>query len=131
MPERRLSPKAVESLGLLKREEVIVPDKTLFVENCPLDFPPNLAAAHNLRVAVQNGCEKISVKRGRWRYEFQVKDFLPKVPIVSEKALGPSAISLKQAGYDFGTFNGPGKQVLVSPPWNQPEALGEGEKNGQ
>ncbi len=128
MSDRRLSPRTIERFGLPKPQPIKV-DKTLFVENSPLNFPPNLIAHHVLRAAVQAGCSLISIKQGRSRIEFKVEDLCPKDKIVIASSLnrletlGLSAFKLKLAGSEFDEMNGPQTQVHVRPPWNQPERL--------
>jgi hypothetical protein len=135
MSDRRIAAKSIERFGLLKPEPTIVPGRTLFVENCPHDFPPPLLARHYLRVAIQAGCEIMSIRRGLNRYEFKIQDMFPKQSIIAYsranqlEALGPSALKAKLAGDDQDTVKGIEHQELVRPPWNQPEALDQGEKN--
>jgi hypothetical protein len=135
MSERVIAAKSIERFGLLKPEPTIVPGRVLLVENCPHDFPPPLLARHYLRVAIQAGCEIMSIRRGLNRYEFKIQDMFPKQSIIAYsranqlEALGPSALKAKLAGDDQDTVKGIEHQELVRPPWNQPEALDQGEKN--
>ena len=136
MSERVIAAKSIERFGLLKPEATIVPGRVLWVENCPLDFPPPLLARHYLRIAIQAGAEIMSIRRGIFRYEFKIQDMFPKNSIIAYQrankleALGPSALKQKLAGDDQDTVKGIEHQELVRPPWNQePEALDQGEKN--
>lgn len=128
--DRRISQRTIERFNLPKPEKSIQPGKTLFVEKCPLDFPPKLVAHHVLRAAVQAGCEIISVRRGRWHYEFKVDDLCPKEKIVIAQSLnrlevlGLSAFKMKLAGDEFDEVKGPQTQVHVRPPWHQSAAFG-------
>ena len=127
--DRHLSARTIERFNLPQPQGIVVPEKTMFLENCPLDFPPHLLALRVLRAAVQAGCGKISVRRGRWRYEFRVEDLVPKGIIVSKmsdlEALGPSALKMKLSGDEFDRMKGPKTQVHVRPPWHQPEVFGK------
>ena len=135
--ERRFSPKVFERFRLPKPQPV-KSERTLFVENAPgiygmENFPPKLLAHHLLRSAVQAGCEKINIKRGRWRYEFKVQDLCPKDKIVicsslnKLETLGISAFKMKLAGSEFDEVKDPQAQVVVRPPWKQPGGLATGE----
>lgn len=132
--DRRLSPRTIAMFGLPKPQPVKV-DRTLFVEKCPNDFPPNLLAHHVLRAAVQAGCSLISIKRGRSRIEFKVEDLCPKEKIVIASSLhrletlGLSAFKMKLAGSEFDEVKGPQTQVHVRPPWNQSGGLTDKENS--
>lgn len=131
--DRRLSERTLRLFGLPKPESKVRVDKILFVENAPVDFPPNLLAHHVLRAAVQAGCSKISIRRGHSRVEFNVADLCPKEKIVIASSLGKletlgiSAFKMKLAGSEFDEMKGPQTQVHVRPPWNQAGGLAAGE----
>lgn len=128
--DRHISAETIKRFNLPQPQRMQA-DKTLFVEKCPLDFSPLLAAHHVLRAAVQAGCGLISVRRGRWRYEFKVTDLVSKGIIVSKmndlEALGTSALKMKLCGDEFDRMKGPQTQVHVRPPWNQSKAFGKGD----
>ena len=101
----------------LPKSEPLCADKTLFVNGVPEAFPSDMAAVHVLRAAVASGCAKISITKGRWSHEFDVKDLLRKVYWRVPGTLGPSSLERVLAGDEFDETRGP--LWYVRPPWNQ------------
>lgn len=81
----------------------ITPDKVLHIGGAQADALPDemvpLVVRNCLRIAVDAGCEKIILKRGRWAYEFSVADLLREAgPVRFRKILGPSILQATLAG---------------------------------
>lgn len=90
-------------LPLEPAAEKITQDKVLYVGGRNADVLPDEmilpTAYHFLRAAVDTGCSKICIKRGRWNYEFEVADMLRQGHQVQHRGqLGRSLWSMQLAG---------------------------------
>lgn len=125
LSKHRMTPYEKQALILSQKRRGRLPvkkrrERTLFVDNPPLNVSPKFAAKLIVGKALEDGCINVVVIRGRWKHEFKTADLCRELGIAG---LGPGYTAADLKWRVPGTFDDE-TMIVFQVPRNFPATKG-------